>query len=101
MNIHNIYNPSPTSQSSQEQGTLALLRKVLESTVESRNHIILGDLNLHHPLWGGNERPIQHKAADLLIKLAQDADLELVTTRGEPTWRARGTQSTIDLTFLS
>ena len=101
IDIHNIYNPSPTSYSSQEQGTLAILRNALETTVDSRNHIVLGDLNLHHPLWSGNERLTQHNAADLLIDLAHDANLELVTTRGNPTWKARGTQSTIDLTFLS
>ena len=101
IDIHNIYNPSPVSYSSQEQGTLGILRSVLEASVDSCNHIVLGDLNLHHPLWSGNERLTQHNSADILIDLAHDANLELATTRGNPTWRARGTQSTIDLTFLS
>ena len=56
IDVHNIYNPSPTSYSSQEQGTLATLRNVLEATADSVKYIILGDLNLHHPLWSGNER---------------------------------------------
>ena len=58
IDVHNIYNPSPTSYSSQEQGTLATLRNVLEATADSVKHIVLGDLNLHHPLWSGNERLI-------------------------------------------
>src|ERR1700754_525225 len=101
INIHNIYNPSPASYSSQEQGILGTLRNVLETATDNVKHIVLGDLNLHHPLWSGNERLTQHNSADLLIDLAHNSDLELVTPRGNPTWRARGTQSTIDLTFLS
>ena len=101
IHVHNVYNPSPISYSSREQGTLATLRKVLDSSESHCNHMVLGDLNLHHPLWSGSERLTQHNASDYLIDLAHNANLELVTVQGSPTWRARGTQSTIDLTFMS
>ena len=99
--VHNVYNPSPTSYSSKEPGTIATLRKVLESTGTGTNHIVIGDFNLHHPLWSSIERLTQHDAADILLETAHDHALELVTPRGTTTWRARGTQSTIDLAFLS
>ncbi len=99
--IHNVYNPSPTSYASNEPGTIVTLRKVLEQAEKDSNHVVVGDFNLHHPLWSSVERLTQHNAADILLETAYDHELELVTPRGMTTWRARGTESTIDLTFIS
>jgi len=41
----------------------------------------------------------KHEAADILLEVAYNHSLELVTPRGIITWRARGTQSIIDLVF--
>lgn len=97
--IHNIYNPSPTSYSSREPGTLEILRSCVEEV--STEHIVVGDFNLHHPLWNGLSRPTQHAAADTLLDITCEASLELVTRSGMITWQARGTHSTIDLAFIS
>jgi hypothetical protein len=97
--IHNIYNPSPVSHSSTEEGTLTTLRNCLQDT--TTDHIVIGDFNLHHPLWGGVARPIQHSCADILLDIIRNASLELVTSCGAATWSARGSSSTIDLAFIS
>jgi exonuclease III len=101
LQIHNVYNPSPASYSSKEPGTIETLRKILETSVSETNHVVVGDFNLHHPLWCSIERLTRHEAADILLDVAYNHSLELVTPRGTVTWRARGTQSTIDLAFLS
>jgi exonuclease III len=99
LSIHNIYNPSPSSYSALDIGTLGTLRNCLQES--GNDHIVVGDFNLHHPLWGGLARPTQHDAADILIDIARNASLDLATESGTITWRARGLHSTIDLTFLS
>jgi exonuclease III len=97
--VHNIYNPSPPSYSSTAQGTLATLRKCLQE--QANDHIVIGDFNLHHPHWGGLARPTQHAAADILLDIAQESSLILATPCGTTTWRERGSESTIDLAFIS
>jgi Endonuclease-reverse transcriptase len=62
---------------------------------------VIGDFNLHHPLWGGLASPSQHAAADLLLDIARNHSLELATPQGTITWRSRGLTSTIDLAFVS
>jgi endonuclease/exonuclease/phosphatase family metal-dependent hydrolase len=64
-------------------------------------HIVLGDFNLHHPLWSGLGNPTIHLAAEPLIEMVYGAGLSLITPPGQPTWRARTASSTIDLTFVS
>ena len=96
--IHNIYNPSPYSYYSRLEGALTLLPgKLREDTM----NIVLGDFNLHHPLWNGTERLTFHTAADTLLDIARDHSLSLVTPPGMTTWAERGSRSTIDLIFLS
>ena len=63
-----------------EPGTLTILRECLQEPAD--NHIVLGDFNLHHPLWNGLARPTQHAAADILIDIARKASLELATECG-------------------
>ena len=61
----------------------------------------MGDFNLHHPDWNDPIRYTAYTAADKLIEIASNYSLELATPRGIVTWRSRGTQSTIDLSFIS
>lgn len=99
LRIHNVYNPSPQSYTSLAEGTLtALSEQLRHSTTEN---IVIGDFNLHHPLWNGPSRPTCHAAADILLDIARTHSLELTTPEGTVTWKARGTHSTIDLTFVT
>ena len=82
-----------------ELGTLTILRKCLQEPADS--HIVLGDFNLHHPLWNGLARHTQHAAADILIDIARNTSLELATECGIITWKLRGLHSIIDLTLIS
>src|ERR1700677_1871400 len=92
LQIHNVYNPSLASYSSKEPGIIETLRKILETTGSKTNHIVVGDFNLHHPLWSSIERLTRHEAADILLEVTLSHSLELVTPRGTVTWRSRGTQ---------
>ena len=101
IHVHNIYNPSPVSRSSTEGlSTLPDLRRALIAGANAK-HIVVGDFNLHHPYWSGPSRPSQHAAADQLLDIIEEADLELVLLPGTITWEARQSCSTIDLVFLS
>ena len=97
--VYNIYNPPPGSYSTDQTSTpISLLPDLL-----SRNgdHLLLGDFNLHHPMWCGPRNPTAHKAADSLVDLILSYNLSLASPKGGVTWEARGQSSTIDLTFLS
>lgn len=98
MDIHNIYHPSPRTFESQLEGTLTLLPEHLRRNAIS---IVLGDFNLHHPMWSKPERAAFHAAADSFLDIARDYSLSLVTPPGMTTWSERGSESTIDLVFLS
>lgn len=80
------------------RSTIPLLREVLARTV-SDNHIVVGDFNLHHPLWGG-ERHHQHdNEAEELLQLIGEYQMELLLPPGSVTFDERGGQTTIDLAF--
>ena len=97
--IYNIYSPPPGSYSTVYYDTpIPLLQDLL---ARHGDHILLGDFNLHHPMWCSIRNPTAHKAADHLIDLILSYDLSLASPKGEVTWEARGQSSTIDLTFLS
>jgi hypothetical protein len=74
-----------------------MLVNLLEQAGE---HIVLGDFNLHHPLWCGVRNPAAHKAADQLIDILQIYELNLTLPRGSVTWERKGSASTIDLVFI-
>ncbi|EUC27476.1 hypothetical protein COCCADRAFT_111608, partial [Bipolaris zeicola 26-R-13] len=48
--IHNVYNPPKTSNN--RQSVLPQVREALRQ-YHTDEQILLGDFNLHHPLWGG------------------------------------------------
>jgi hypothetical protein len=49
------------------------------------DHIILGDINLHHPMWGGAHVKVDNEA-NKLIELIDKLGLELLTEQGLITW---------------
>ena len=99
IHIHNVYNPSSASYASTDSpSTLSMVERQLQADVE---HVLMGDFNLHHPLWCGPSRPTQHAAASQLLDLVEAADLDLTLPQGTVTWQARNATSTIDLVFMS
>lgn len=93
--IHNIYNEpkSPTFNLLDRE----LARLGHSPTIE---HLVLGDMNVHHPAWGGPGTNIDNEGTELL-EIADRHELELATEEGIVTWERGQSKSTIDLTFLS
>jgi exonuclease III len=103
VNIHNVYNPPPESHATTAPSeTLQALRRIAEIPGE---HAIVGDFNLHHPLWTTPDYPHRHHLADHLLESMRNAGAELALPTGTITREAqRGDtleQTTIDLVFLT
>ena len=68
-------------------------------------HLVVGDFNLHHPLWTAPSYPHKHHLADHLLDSIRDAGAELALPTGTITREARRgdtlEQTTIDLVFLT
>ena len=97
--IHNFYNQPPGSYTTTNYpSSLTLLPGLL---VREGEHLVLGDFNLHHPLWSSPRNPAAHLAADIVVETLLARDMELATPKGTITWEARGSTSTIDLAFTS
>lgn len=77
--IHNIYNPPPLSHSSQELGTLHWIPQIL---VQTGYHMLVGDFNLHHPIWGGSADLSHHRVAESLIEILGEKNMEIILLRG-------------------
>jgi ribonuclease HI len=93
--IHNIYNEPKSS-------TFNLLDRELTRLGRSQTigHLILGDMNVHHPAWGGPGTKIDNEGTELL-EIVDRHEIELATEEGIVTWERGQSKSTIDLTFLS
>jgi ribonuclease HI len=94
--VINVYNEVVTS-------TLQDLRETI-SRLDPRDEILmLGDFNLHHPLWSTTRHLAMNgiRAAQPLLAIAEDFQLELITVPGTPTHRWKDGESTIDLAFAS
>ena len=99
--IYNVYNPPPYSlNDTTGPTTLHELKQDLIS-YPNEHTIILGDFNLHHPIWNSWLRLTQHAYADFLIDIVDEFKLQLLTPQGLETWSARDTNSTIDLMFAT
>lgn len=96
--VHNIYNPPPLSHCSQKRNTLEWIPQILS---QDGHHLIVGDFNLHHPLWGGQGVLSHHKVAEDLIEILTQKNMELILPEGTITWQRRGSHSTLDLAFIS
>lgn len=96
--VHNIYNPPPLSHSSRDMNTLRWIPEILE---KEGYHILVGDFNIHHVSWGGQAVTVQHKIADSFNDILSDQKMELILPKGTITWMSRGSQSTLDLVFVS
>ncbi|OAQ57920.1 reverse transcriptase [Pochonia chlamydosporia 170] len=95
INISNVYNEVGTN-------TLSTLAETLDKVEPLTNTVVLGDFNLHHPLWSTTHRRLgQGPSAQQLITIIEDLHLELLTAPGAPTHRWKDGISTIDLTFAT
>ena len=90
--VHNVYN-RPGSN------TLAQLNREI-SKRPLVEHIVMGDMNAHHPAWGGAGTKIDDEAEQLL-EIMDKHDLELITEEGKATWTRNDQSSVIDLAFIS
>ena len=103
INTHSVYNPPPIShQDTTDPGTIPALRQALQMPGE---HIILGDFNLHHPVWAGPLYPHQHRLADDLLDLMRSTGAELALPQGTITREFQkgriSERTTIDLIFAT
>ncbi|KAJ5667630.1 hypothetical protein N7507_003494 [Penicillium longicatenatum] len=94
--IMNIYN---------EQGTwdgLNLLKSIVLPISEQKgiSYLILGDFNLHHPIWGGDNAAEEPEAEELLI-LMDSTGLDSWLEPGVATRIDCRSSTTIDLTLAS
>ncbi len=62
-------------------------------------HVILGDFNLHHPVWEGMKAKSDRDAKSLLAIVEQHG-LHLLLKTGTITYNEAGHQSKIDLIFV-
>jgi hypothetical protein len=95
-NIHifNVYKEVTTD-------TLRTLAEAI-GTLSSDRIVVLGDFNLHHPLWSADHRRARSgPSAESLLRIIEDYQLQLLTVPGTPTHRWKDGESTIDLTFAS
>lgn len=64
------------------------------------SYLVLGNFNLHHPVWGGDDAPRDAKAEGLL-DLKEVVGLDNWLIPGTVTRNQAGSQSTIDLVLAS
>jgi len=68
---------------------------------QSSEQILLGDFNLHHPMWGGTGvRHIDPESADLLA-IMEDFNLGSTLPPGTITYEERTSRTTIDLCLVT
>lgn len=87
--IHNVYlHPIPEQAASTIDQLKQALEQVEKSTpncsTEIRDHIVLGDINIHHPLWGGLNANHDTKFFDF-IPIVEGLNLTLLLPRGSIT----------------
>ena len=94
--IINVYNETATA-------TLSDLGEAIDRLGSYDKLLVLGDFNLHHPLWSATHRNANSgiAAAQSLLTIIEDFHLQLLTAPGTPTHRWSSGESTIDLTFAS
>jgi hypothetical protein len=64
-------------------------------------HLIVGDFNLHHPLWGGPSVTQMHAVAGTLIDGIIEHQLQMLLPLGTITRKKNNEQSTLDLTLTT
>src|SRR5438045_961761 len=88
LTISHVYNPQGNGPQIQTWEAIS------EALAEAEGEVLLlGDFNTHHPDWGGTQAASELQSRHLLIETDRKG-LQLLTPRGEPTWK-RGTQQSV------
>lgn len=88
--IHNTYNSIPSLEPS--NSTLPALREALERW-RHVEQLVVGDLNLHHPYWGGREMHRADPEAEEMLQIIEEYDLALLYKTGTATYQAWGSET--------
>jgi hypothetical protein len=80
--IYNVYNPPISHSDQQLPEVLAKLNELLVAHQHQGDSVILGDFNLHHPLWNHTSYPRHHYIADDLLEIVSGVEARLATPRG-------------------
>lgn len=76
-----------------------MLRNVM---LQGGEHLVVGDFNLHHPLWGGTAVERSDAGALQIVETIEAGTLQLLSVPGVPTREKHGNQpSTLDLTLAT
>ncbi|EDN04471.1 predicted protein [Histoplasma mississippiense (nom. inval.)] len=95
VSVFNVYNEVGTD-------TLSTMAEAIRALNSPEDIIVLGDFNLHHPLWSSTHRHGgRGPSAQGLLTVIEEFQLQLLTEPGTPTHRWKDGESTIDLTFAS
>jgi hypothetical protein len=96
LHVINVYNEVVTD-------TFYDLRETISKLDSNDELLVLGDFNLHHPLWSTTHRSTNDGilAAQPLLPIIEDFHLQLLTVPGTSTHRWKSGEPTIDLSFAS
>jgi hypothetical protein len=95
ISVFNVYNEMGTD-------TLSTLAEEIRALDSPEKTIVLGDFNLHHPLWSATHRRASNgSSVQGLLTIIEEFQLQLLTEPGTSTHRWKDGESTIDLTFAS
>uniref|UniRef100_A0A1L7UN13 Reverse transcriptase n=1 Tax=Fusarium mangiferae TaxID=192010 RepID=A0A1L7UN13_FUSMA len=95
IHIFNVYNEVGTD-------TISTLAEAIRELDPNSDTVVLGDFNLHHPLWSAEHRRSGYgPSAQPLLAVIEEFGLQLLTVPGTPTHRWSGGETTIDLTLAT
>lgn len=115
IHVHNIYVESKVRDEGDEnrqelraataKATLQVVRRLLRNSGAGQ-HVVVGDFNLHHPLWSQTTQSQQgDEDAEDLISIMGDRDMQLLTQRGALTYEGlvygNHVETTLDLAWAS
>jgi len=96
LTIHNLYSETPESYETIVWNTP--IPQVLEATQSPGRHIVVGDFNLHHTMWGGQRVSKNHAGAAQVISCLRTKQLNLLVEPGTTTREKHQNEpSTLDL----
>ena len=97
--IHNCYSSPPGCRTGRVSGSpIHSLGNVLQQEGE---HLVVGDFNVHHPLWCSIRNPTTHELGEKLAETLSAYQCELLTPQGLITFTGSMGESTIDLAFAT
>ena len=80
LTIHNVYSEMPNSYETTTWNTP--IPQVLKAIQMPGHHLIVGDFNLHHALWGGHTVNRNHAGAMLVVDSLHMGQLDLLLEPG-------------------